>query len=273
MRASFLPRQPTTAQQHSYTWWGHSRRLRVTAQPSVTLRPHHVPHRCARARLLLLGPLVSGDVDAASFLRRASSPWSLLLSPTYVGILAQGFQRRLEPPPSGAVDAIQSPAPELLASLAPTATVFLSDVETVGWPLAVMQRVADASDRLLVTHGENGASEYLPGGAARHVAATPVAKVVDTNGAGDTFATAYMVARAAGRADPGAFASFAASRAVLQPQGCKPGCASDLTRGQLAGWTRRERALMAPRLWWRLLRRTTARWAAALSAVRQSTLT
>lgn len=43
---------------------------------------------------------------------------------------------------------------------------------------------------------------------------------VDTNGAGDTFATAYMLALALRDPHPGATANWAASRAVLRPQVC-----------------------------------------------------
>lgn len=44
--------------------------------------------------------------------------------------------------------------------------------------------------------------------------------VVDTNGAGDTFAAGYMIALAQGHEEPAQLASFAASRAVMQPQVC-----------------------------------------------------
>eukprot|EP00967_Tisochrysis_lutea_P067696 scaffold88492_cov20-Tisochrysis_lutea.AAC.1 len=41
---------------------------------------------------------------------------------------------------------------------------------------------------------------------------------VDSNGAGDTFATAYMIALAQGHPDPGHAAAWTASRAVMAPQ-------------------------------------------------------
>ena len=47
---------------------------------------------------------------------------------------------------------------------------------------------------------------------------------VDTNGAGDTFATAYMLAMARGARSPGAVANWVASRAVMHEQACKPHC-------------------------------------------------
>ncbi len=54
--------------------------------------------------------------------------------------------------------------------------------------------------------------------------------MADTNGAGDTFATVFMLALMRGARNPGATASWAASRAVMQPQTCKPQCAPLLVR-------------------------------------------
>ena len=47
---------------------------------------------------------------------------------------------------------------------------------------------------------------------------------MDTNGAGDTFATAYMLALARHARSPGADANWVASRAVMHEQACKPQC-------------------------------------------------
>eukprot|EP00878_Enallax_costatus_P020639 GHUV01021825.1.p2 GENE.GHUV01021825.1~~GHUV01021825.1.p2 ORF type:complete len:145 (-),score=16.43 GHUV01021825.1:923-1357(-) len=55
-----------------------------------------------------------------------------------------------------------------------------------------------------------------------------IPEAVDTNGAGDTFATTFMLALMRGDKSPGTTASWAASRAVMQPQTCKPRCAPDL---------------------------------------------
>ena len=49
---------------------GNKRKLRVTAQPNVTLTAAHVPSHCRRARTVLLGPLAQGDLDAASFVEQ-----------------------------------------------------------------------------------------------------------------------------------------------------------------------------------------------------------
>lgn len=62
-----------------------------------------------------------------------------------------------------------------------------------------------------------------------------VPHAVDTNGAGDTFATVYMLAAMRGDPSPGSTASWAASRAVLQPQTCKPRCAPRLITAPAGG--------------------------------------
>lgn len=64
---------------------------------------------------------------------------------------------------------------------------------------------------------------------------TQVDKAVDTNGAGDTFATAFMLGLLRGQHAPGDAAAWAASRAVMQPQTCKPRCAPALVTAQPGG--------------------------------------
>lgn len=68
---------------------------------------------------------------------------------------------------------------------------------------------------------------------------------VDTNGAGDTFATAYMLALATRSLHPGYTANWAASRAVMQAQACKPGCIEaaikrDSRWARLGVWLRKQ---------------------------------
>lgn len=246
-----LPAPATLAFEHSYTFWGHQRKLRVLADPNVTLRAQQVPPRCLSARMVILGPLVSGDMDAASFRHATaaerlapSASWAdlLALRPRHVGLLGQGLQRQLTS--GGSVQPLAQPSPQLLAGLGPQVSLFLSDVETVTWNASVLQSVADASARLLVTHGEQGASEMLPGGRQRAIPPFDVGAAVDTNGAGDTFGTVYMVGLARGDAEPGRMASYAASRACLQPQSCKPGCAAERFASDLAGWTALDRLRM-----------------------------
>lgn len=49
---------------------GNHRKLRVTAQPNVSLTLEHVPRHCRRAKTILLGPLTPTDLDAAAFVHQ-----------------------------------------------------------------------------------------------------------------------------------------------------------------------------------------------------------
>ncbi|GBF92662.1 hypothetical protein Rsub_05031 [Raphidocelis subcapitata] len=226
-----LPSNVTLTFAHTYRWWGSHRKLQVTANPQVTLTRSQVPLWCRRARAVLLGPLTLHDVDAASFTRADGLLGRLLYPPSsqIVGLMAQGFQRALGP--EGEVMPLEEPSQQLLAGLGPGVTLFLSDVETDAWPVGAVQAVAARTARMLVTLGDKGAHEYEPGAAApRHIVPIKI-NAVDTNGAGDTFAAAYTIAQLLGDPDPGAAATWAASRAVLQPQSCKPHCAPALVPG------------------------------------------
>lgn len=102
--------------EHTYTWWGNRRKLRVTAQPNVTLSMAHVPWHCRRARVIVLGPLTADDVDVLSFVNATPEPglhtWLLPQSPQ-VAIMAQGLQRALESG-TGKVMSIKLPADVLM---------------------------------------------------------------------------------------------------------------------------------------------------------------
>ena len=65
-----VPSNATLTFEHTYTWWGNKRKLRVLAQPNVTLGWGHVPAHCRRARTILLGPLMPQDIDCKSFVHK-----------------------------------------------------------------------------------------------------------------------------------------------------------------------------------------------------------
>jgi hypothetical protein len=78
--------------------------------------------------------------------------------------------------------------------------------------------------------------------------------VLDTNGAGDTFAAAYMLAAAEGHPSPVTVAHWAAGQAVSRPQACKPACIADALLQAWAsrpplpggGWAAARRVLLVP---------------------------
>jgi hypothetical protein len=61
-------------------WAGNKRKLRVTAQPNVTLTTEHVPCHCMRARTLLLGPLTPEDLDSPALTNMPQGESSMSLS-------------------------------------------------------------------------------------------------------------------------------------------------------------------------------------------------
>lgn len=235
-----VPSDSTLTFEHTYTWFGHSRKLRVTANPNVTLSRAHVPRHCQRARTVILGPLTQHELDAGSFLEYDGLLDQLLRGRQLVGLMAQGFQRRLSA--DGRVLPLLTPSPQLLMGLGHRRRVslFLSDVETDPWSEDWLGLVVAAAERVLITRGSQGATEYNATG-VHPVGIVHVDKVHDTNGAGDTFATGYMLALARGLRDPALHASWAASRAVMQPQSCKPQCAAMQIEGHVPAWGHADR--------------------------------
>ena len=106
----------------------------------------------------------------------------------------------------------------LQKSLGEGVSVFLSDVESDPWSEEDFAKVVSSSDRLLITRGDKGATEFIGGSSQMDIDATKVDRVIDTNGAGDTFATAYMLAMAAQSPNPGWDASRAAAVLITKPQ-------------------------------------------------------
>lgn len=93
------------------TMTGNRRKLRVSAQPNVTLSAAHVPWNCRRARTIVLGPLTADDVDVASFLQAG---WPGRRAP--IALMAQGLQRALEPG-TGRVMSHKQPSEQLTVGL------------------------------------------------------------------------------------------------------------------------------------------------------------
>jgi hypothetical protein len=81
-----------------------------------------------------------------------------------------------------------------------------------------------------------------------------VAAVVDTNGAGDSFATAHVIATMWSFPDAGAAANWAGGMAVSQSQSCKPACLTGAIKQNLAQFlskiiTQSETTSALPQVW------------------------
>jgi pfkB family carbohydrate kinase len=229
--AHVMPTNATLTFRHTYTWFGQNRRLQVTEQPAHVLRASDVPLRCRLAKVVLVGPLTATDVNSKSFMQPDSLFFRFMLNFQHQGLMAQGLQRQLDK--QGHVKHAAEPSARLLSALTPDMSVFLSDVETDPWPAEQFHSFVVRVRRLIVTRGARGVSAYSDRHDDVHVPAERI-KPVDTNGAGDTFATGYMLSLAQGKSAQQALVAgtWMASRVCLQPQECKPACCTDAVREQ-----------------------------------------
>lgn len=148
--------------------------------------------------------------------------------------MGQGLQRSVQPK-DGRVLPLTSPSPSLVQALTPQVTSFLSDVETEAWRNGTIESLAQRCKEFVVTRGAAGADVYRSNGEREHHAPFDVEAVVDTNGAGDSFAMAYMYGMSSGHSSPGAIANWAGAQAVSKEQGCKPSCIKEAIQENLAG--------------------------------------
>ena len=94
----------------------------------------------------------------------------------------------------------------------PNVSIFLSEDEVRLWPAGTLTHLATRAARVVVTEGARGATVYDRAG-SRHIEAAP-ATVVDPTGAGDTFATAFILGLRAGEQYAGRLAAACAAVAV-----------------------------------------------------------
>lgn len=182
------------------------RRRQVLSAAGEPIPPDLVPPDWQSSRIALIGP-VFGEAGAALAARFHG----------LVGVCAQGFLRAAVP--GGQITAI--PAGEWKAApiLRHAGALFLSeeDLGPGGEPaLAAWTALAPI---VAVTDGRNGARVFA-GGQWRHVPALP-AREVDPTGAGDAFATGFLVALDEG-SDPWQAARFGAATASLVLEGVGP---------------------------------------------------
>ncbi len=185
---------------------GGRRQLRVIDDAGWTLSPLDVPAGWPTPDVLLLAPLLPDDVDVESFLA-----WP---GPTHRALLAQGLLRHVGA--FGEVRAVDHPDEMLRALELRTVTVCAS-AEDLGD--SAPEALAGNVRTLVVTRGAGGVDVHA-GGGVTHVPSTRV-PVVDETGAGDVFASAYVMALATGAAtsaqDAAELASVFAAGKVERP--------------------------------------------------------
>ncbi|KAK9861264.1 hypothetical protein WJX84_006322, partial [Apatococcus fuscideae] len=165
-------------------------------------------------------------------------------SPAACGYMAQGEQRTLDP--TGQYTPPSCPLPIIQVSIAGS---FLL-------PKFLASRLAALSNRFVVTRGELGADDFSSDNTTFHFDAEKV-NATDTNGAGDTFATAYMLALSRGSTDPGAVANW---------DGGQPGCHAAAV---LQAGLHHTSAIRDASLWSQLRAASSLRWQWSTSKVAQ----
>ena len=208
---------------------GGRRALRVLARPERLLTASDVPAGWDDADVLMIAPLLADDLDVASF---------AAIDAPLRGLLAQGLVREVDG--GGAITYVAPRAPVLCSGVDDRTTVFLSAREIAGWPEASVAALERRAERLVVTLGEEGA-EIRRGGRRTRVPPQR-AEQVDPTGAGDTFATAFLVGVAEGASDAEA-GRLAARCAAAAVQRVGPAPLPPVAIGALAGRTSREYAL------------------------------
>jgi sugar/nucleoside kinase (ribokinase family) len=175
-------------------------RVQYVLQRAPLITPSSLPDDWHGARIVLLGP-VAGEVDVAL---ADCFPQAL------IGVSAQGWLREIGP------DSRVRPVPAERWQgdplLRPAHVLFVSDEDLPPNSKAVLEKWSRRVDTLAYTSGEHGA-EVCHRGAWRRIDPFP-AKAVDPTGAGDIFATAFLV-RYQESGDPWQATRFGACAAAL----------------------------------------------------------
>ncbi len=192
-----VPSTRSTQFRNVYTAQG---RVQYVLQRAPLITPTSLPDDWRGARIVLLGP-VAGEVDAAL---ADCFPQAL------IGVSAQGWLREIGP------DSRVRPVPaerwQGYPLLRQANVLFVSDEDLPPNSKPVLENWSERVDTLAYTSGERGA-EVCHRGAWRRIDPFP-ANSVDPTGAGDIFATAFLV-RYQESGDPWQATRFAAGAASL----------------------------------------------------------
>ncbi len=176
-------------------------RTQVLEALAAPIFPADLPAAWASAPIVLLGPVA----------REVPPAWATVFPNALVGITPQGWMRRWNG--QGHV----SPAPwENMDDFLPHVDVVILSREDVGGDDAVIADLACRAQLLVVTDGWHGATVYRCG-ESFPVAPRPTQQV-DPTGAGDVFATAFLI-RLSETGDPLVAARFANIVASMSVEG------------------------------------------------------
>jgi len=194
-----MPSSVTTTFTNIYTEWGRTQVIEAVADP---VTPDGLPQEWAAVPVVLLGAIA----------REIPPSWAEVFPNALLGIAPQGLMRRWDE--LGHV----LPAPwDDAGPLLRRADAVILSREDVGGDDGYIADLAAQTRLLIVTDGYHGATVYANGEITR--IAPRAAREVDPTGAGDVFATSFLL-RMAETGDPyraSRFANIVASMSVEAP--------------------------------------------------------
>jgi sugar/nucleoside kinase (ribokinase family) len=176
--------------------YSEGRRAQYVWAQASPIGAEQVPQECRGARMVLLGPLLGEvPIGLARLFRGAT-----------VGFCAQGWLREVQ------ADGLVVRRPWAKSACVRGASVVVASEEDIEDDEEALKQWQRESPIVVVTGGKGGARIYVEG-RERRIAAFPHEEV-DPTGAGDVFATSFMIALDEKR-DVAAAARFAAAAAGL----------------------------------------------------------
>jgi 1D-myo-inositol 3-kinase len=182
------------------------RQLTELAGPTRPLSATDLPDAWRSPATLILGTLIEDDIDLSSFAPIAQSAHQ-------TAIVTQGLQRHATPTVlRGHLHEFNS----LLPLCTPSTSLFRSEREAALWTTQQAAAIRETGARLVTTHGEHGA-EIQQGDRRLQIAPVSFDSEIDSTGAGDIFASAFILALHEGDAAAGQLAAaFAAASVALR---------------------------------------------------------
>ncbi len=195
-----VPASRTLTLEHRFDETGR-RHQRVIARPGHTLTADDLPAGWPSPDVLVLAPLLDDSLEPRGF---DALPFR------DCALTGQGLLRQVGA--SGAISDAREPTTALDHAITARTSLFLSEEEVRAWPHGALEALAARARRVVLTRGMHGA-EIIACGQRRSVPPVP-AQPVDTTGAGDVFATAFILAIGEGEATAGRLAAAFAAAAV-----------------------------------------------------------